>query len=183
MAGDITTIARPYASAVFARAQETGQVAEWSDALVLLAAIGADPAMALQIDNPNVPRDTLREIILEVAKVEGGTAFAAEPANLVRLLAQNHRLDLLQELTTQFEALRTAQQGLRNVKVRSAYPLSEAEQQALVAALGARLGGSVDLMVEQDPALIGGVEIRVGDLVIDGSIRGKLEKLAIELDF
>ena len=183
MAGDITTIARPYASAVFARAQETGQVAEWSDALVLLAAIGSDPAMALQIGNPNVPRDTLRDIILEVAKAEGGTAFAAEPANLVRLLAKNHRLDLLQELTTQFEALRTAQQGLRNVQVRSAFALTEQEQQALAAALGARLGGAVDLTVEQDQALIGGVEIRVGDLVIDGSIRGKLEKLATELDF
>ena len=183
MAGDITTIARPYASAVFARAQETGQVAEWSDALVLLAAIGSDPAMALQIGNPNVPRDTLRDIILEVAKAEGGTAFAAEPANLVRLLAKNHRLDLLQELTTQFEALRTAQQGLRNVQVRSAFALTEQEQQALAAALGARLGGAVDLTVEQDQALIGGVEIRVGDLVIDGSIRGKLDKLATELDF
>jgi len=183
MAGDITTIARPYASAVFARAQETGQVAEWSEALVLLAAIGSDPAMALQIGNPNVPRDTLRDIILEVAKAQGGTAFAAEPANLVRLLAKNHRLDLLQELTTQFEALRTAQQGLRNVQVRSAFALTEQEQQALAAALGARLGGAVDLTVEQDQALIGGVEIRVGDLVIDGSIRGKLDKLATELDF
>ena len=183
MAGDITTIARPYASAVFARAQETGRVAEWSEALVVLAAIGSDPAMALQIGNPNVPRDTLREIILEVAKAEGGTAFAAEPANLVRLLAKNHRLDLLQELTTQFEALRTAQQGLRNVQVRSAFALTEQEQQALAVALGARLGGAVDLTVEQDQALIGGVEIRVGDLVIDGSIRGKLDKLATELDF
>jgi F-type H+-transporting ATPase subunit delta len=183
MAGDITTIARPYASAVFARAQETGQVAEWSEALALLAAIGGDPAMALQIGNPNVPRDTLRDIILEVAKAQGGTAFAAEPANLVRLLAKNHRLDLLQELTTQFEALRTAQQGLRNVQVRSAFALTEQEQQALAAALGARLGGAVDLTVEQDQALIGGVEIRVGDLVIDGSIRGKLDKLATELDF
>jgi len=183
MAGDITTIARPYAAALFGRAQETGQVAEWSETLALLAAIGSDSAMALQIGNPNVPRDILRDMILAVAKAEAGDAFGVEPANLVRLLAQNHRLNLLPELATLFEALRTAQQGLRNVQVRSAYPLSEAEQQALAAALGARLGGSVDLTVEQDPALIGGVEIRVGDLVIDGSIRGKLEKLATELDF
>lgn len=183
MAGDITTIARPYAAALYARAQETGQVADWSEALALLAAIGSDPAMALQISNPNVPRDALCDIILAVAKAQTGGAFGAEPANLVRLLAQNHRLNLLPELTTLFEALRTAQQGLRNARVRSAYPLTESEQQALVAALGARLGGAIDLTVEQDPALIGGVEIRVGDLVIDGSIRGKLEKLATELDF
>lgn len=183
MAGEITTIARPYASAVFARAQETGQVAEWSETLALLAAIGSDPAMALQIGNPNVPRDVLRDIILEVAKADGGAAFGPEAANLVRLLARNHRLDLLQELATQFEALRTAQQGLRNVQVRSAFPLTDQEQQALAAALGARLGGAVDLTLEQDQALIGGVEIRVGDLVIDGSIRGKLDKLATELDF
>jgi F-type H+-transporting ATPase subunit delta len=179
MAGDITTIARPYAAAVFERAQETGQVADWSEALGLLAAIGQDPGLARQIGNPNVPRQTLRDIVLQVA----GDALPAEAANLVRLLAENDRLALLPELAVLFEAMRTAHQGLRSVQVRSAYALTKAEQQQLAAALSARLGGSVDLSVEQDKALIGGVEIRVGDLVIDGSIRGKLEKLATELEF
>jgi F-type H+-transporting ATPase subunit delta len=179
MAGDITTIARPYAAAVFARAQETGQVQAWSDALALLAAIGADPDMACQIGNPNVPRDTVRDIVLEVA----GDACPPEAGNLVRLLAQNDRLAVLPELANLYEAMRTAQEGLRTVLVRSAYAVTKAEQHALSDALAARLGGSVELTVEQDKSLIGGVEIRVGDLVIDGSIRGKLDKLATELEF
>jgi F-type H+-transporting ATPase subunit delta len=179
MAGDITTIARPYAAAVFERAQETGQTAGWSAALGLLATIGADPDMARQIGNPNVPRETLRDMILQV----GGDGLPAEAGNLVKLLAHNDRLALLPELSVLFEALRTAHQGLRAVHVRSAYALTKAEQHVLTDALSARLGGSVDLTVEQDKTLIGGVEIRVGDLVIDGSIRGKLEKLATELEF
>jgi F-type H+-transporting ATPase subunit delta len=179
MAGDITTIARPYAAAVFERAKETGQVPGWSDALGLLATIGADPDMARQISNPNVPRVTLRDIVLQVA----GDALPAEAANLVRLLAQNDRLVVLPELALLFEAMRTAEQGLRAVRVRSAYALTKAEQHALTDALSVRLGGSVDLTVEQDRALIGGVEIRVGDLVIDGSIRAKLDKLATQLEF
>jgi F-type H+-transporting ATPase subunit delta len=179
MAGDITTIARPYAAAVFERARETGQVAAWSDALRLLATIGSDQDMADQIGNPNVPRETVRDIILQVA----GDDLPAEAANLVKLLAENDRLVLLPELAVLFEAMCTAEQGLRAVRIRSAFALTKAEQQVLASALSTRLGGSVDLAVEQDKSLIGGVEIRVGDLVIDGSIRGKLERLATELEF
>ena len=93
MAGDITTIARPYAAAVFARAQETGEVAAWSDALGLLAAIGSDPELARQLGNPNIPREAVRDIVLNVA----GDALPTEAANLVRLLAANDRLALLPE--------------------------------------------------------------------------------------
>jgi len=179
MAGDITTIARPYAAAVFARAKETGQVQAWSDALALLAAIGTNPEMVRQVGNPNVPRETVRDIVLQVA----GDALLPEAANLVRLLAENDRLAALPELASLYESLRTAEEGVRSVLVRSAYALTKAEQHALANALAKRLGGSVDLTVEQDKSLIGGVEIRVGDLVIDGSVRGKLDRLATQLEF
>ncbi len=179
MAGDITTIARPYAAAVFERAQETGQVAVWSEALSLLAVIGRDSGLARLIGNPNVPRETLRDLVLQVA----GPDLLPEAGNLVKVLAEKGRLNLLPEMTGLFEAMRTAQEGMRNVLVRTAFALTKGEQQALSSALAARLGGSVDLTVEQDKALIGGVEIRVGDMVIDGSIRGKLDKLATELEF
>ncbi len=179
MAGDITTIARPYAAAVFARAQETGQVADWSDTLALLAAIGNDAELGRQIANPNIDRERVRDIVLQVA----GDALPPEAGNLVKLLAENDRLALLPELTGLFEAMRTAQEGTRTAHVRSAYALTKTEQHHLSEVLATRLGGAVEVTVELDKSLIGGIEIRVGDLVIDGSVRGKLEKLATELEF
>ncbi len=179
MAGDITTIARPYAEAVFARAKETGQVANWSEALTLLSTVASDGQLAAQIGNPNVPRERVRDMILEVC----GDALPPEVANLVRLLAQNARLGALPEIARLFEASRTADQGVRHVLVRSAYAMNAAQQKELAEALSRRLGGEVELSVEKDPELIGGVEIRAGDLVIDDSIRGKLKQLAHALQF
>jgi F-type H+-transporting ATPase subunit delta len=147
--------------------------------LGLLAAIGGDPEFAGLIDNPNVPNDVARDIVLKVA----GDALSVEQGNLVKLLVENDRLALLPELSGLFEEMRTAQDGSRVAQVRSAYALTKAEQQELSAVLAAKLGGSIDMTVELDKSLIGGVEIRVGDLVIDGTIRGKLEKLATELEF
>jgi F-type H+-transporting ATPase subunit delta len=179
MAGDITTIARPYAEAVFARARETDQLDTWSDALELLAALAGDPQMARQIDNPNVPREKLRDMLLEIT----GDTLSAEAKNLVRLLADNKRLAALPEIARLFETLRTQQRGVRQVHIRSAYAVDAAQQKKIAAALKAKLNADVELTVEKDPSLIGGLEIRADDMVIDASVRGKLEKLASELQF
>lgn len=179
MAGEITTIARPYAEAVFARAKEAGQVEVWSQALTLLAAVATDPQMAAQIANPNIPRERIRDMILEVA----GDALPSEAKNLVRLLADSARLGAIPEIAALFEASRIADQGVRHVLVRSPFPVSPDQQAELAAALTRRLGGQVELHVEEDPELIGGVEIRAGDLVIDDSVRGKLRQLAHALQF
>jgi F-type H+-transporting ATPase subunit delta len=177
MAGDITTIARPYAEAIFARAQETDQVGAWSDALALLAALAENDEMARQIANPNVPREQIRDILLSIA----GDEIPAEAQNLVRLLAANHRLAVIVEIARLFEVLRVRQQGIRQVHIRSAYAVNAAQQKSLAAVLKERLGAEVELTVEKDPDLIGGIEIRAGDLVIDGTVRGRLHKLATEL--
>jgi F-type H+-transporting ATPase subunit delta len=179
MAGEITTIARPYAEAVFKRAKESGQVDAWSQALGLLASVAADPQLAGQIANPNVPRERVRDMILDVC----GDSLSAEATNLVRLLSDNARLGAIQEIASLFEASREADQGLRKVLVRSAFPVDAAQQAELAQAMARRLGGQVELTVEQDPELIGGIEIRAGDLVIDGSVRGKLQQLAQALQF
>jgi F-type H+-transporting ATPase subunit delta len=179
MAGELTTIARPYAEAVFDRAKETGQLEAWSGALGLLAAVATDPQVAPQIANPNVPRERIRDLLIQV----GGDTLPGEVANLVRLLADNGRLAAIPEIAELFEARREADQGVRQVQVRSAFPLAEAERQAIAAAMARRLGAQVELAVEEDPALIGGVEIRAGDLVIDDSVRGKLKQLAHALQF
>jgi len=179
MAGDITTIARPYAEALFARAQEAGQIDGWGAALSTLATIAGDAAMAEQIGNPNIPREQLCNAVLEIA----GDGLSAEAKNLVKLLAANNRLSILPEISNLFEELETRHQGVRQVQVLSAFDLSEDQQRNLAGVLKKRLGVEVEMTVETDPSLIGGVEIRAGDLVIDGSVRGKLHKLATELQF
>jgi F-type H+-transporting ATPase subunit delta len=179
MAGELTTIARPYAEAVFERAKETGQLEAWSQALGLLGAAATDPQVAPQIANPNVPRGRIRDLLIEVC----GDGLPGEVANLVRLLADNGRLAAIPEIAELFEARREADQGVRQILVRSAFPLGEDERQAIAEAMARRLGAQVELAVEEDPALIGGVEIRAGDLVIDDSVRGKLKQLAHALHF
>lgn len=179
MAGDITTIARPYAEAAFAQARESGQLDSWGSALADLSAIAANPDMAEQFGNPNLPRERLRDAILEIA----GDGLSSEVRNLVSLLAANNRLPALPEIARLFEELQTRHQGVRQVLVLSAYELQEAAQKNLAAVLERRLGAEVEMTVETDPSLIGGVEIRAGDLVIDGTVRGKLRKLATELQF
>jgi F-type H+-transporting ATPase subunit delta len=179
MAGDITTIARPYAEAVFERAKEVDQLDAWSQALELLTAVVTDPRLADQISNPNVPRERIRDIVLDVC----GDGLPPEAANLLRLLSENGRLAALPEITRLFEARRTADQGLRHVLIRSAFDITKAQQKAVATALSKRFGGKVDVTVETDSSLIGGIEVRAGDLVIDDSVRGKLQQLAQALQF
>ena len=177
MAGELTTIARPYAEAAFARATETGQVDAWSGALDLLGALTSDPAVAAQITNPGIPRDLPRDMLLDL----GGDTLPAEARNLVRVLAENKRLSVLPEIAKVFAELETAHKGVRQVQIRSAYDLDEQQLEVLASALKAKLKAEVEITVENDPSLIGGVEIRADDLVIDGSVLGKLQRLASEL--
>ncbi len=177
MAGDTTTVARPYAEAAFALACETKTLDAWSSSLGLLASIVNDPQVWTQVSNPSVSRERLRDLILGVA----GEDVPAQVAGLVRLLAANRRLAVLPEVARLFDERKTAQQGLRQILVRSAFPLSETEEKQLTSSLKAHFGSAVELTVEEDASLIGGVEIRADDVVIDGSIRGKLEQLSNEL--
>ncbi|MEY6431197.1 F0F1 ATP synthase subunit delta [Thioalkalicoccus limnaeus] len=179
MAGDITTIARPYAEAVFKLAREANAVDAWNEALVQLAAIAADPEMARQIANPTVPRERLCDLILDVC----GSSLPGPARNLVRVLGENARLGAIGEIARLFDDLRTKQRGLRQVTVRSAFALDKAEQQQLAEVLRNHLGAEIELTVEEDASLLGGVEIHAGDLVIDGSVRGKLRRLATQMQF
>lgn len=177
MAGDITTLARPYAEAAFARAQESGEIPAWSNALNLLGALAGNPAMAEQIANPEIPRDLPRDMLLDL----GGETLPTEARNLVKLLAENKRLLVLPEIAKVFEELETRNKGVRQVHIRSAYALDAQQQRLLAKVLKTKLNAEVELTVEKDTSLIGGVEIRADDLVIDGSVRGKLQRLASEL--
>ena len=177
MAGEITTVARPYAEAIFAAAKDSDTLDAWEQNLAFLAKIVTEECLAHQIATPSVPRERLRDLILDIA----GEDLLPEARNLIRLLAANKRLALLPEIERLFAALRSREQGLQPVQIRTAYPLDVEEQQRLAEVLKKKFSAEVELSVEEDPSLIGGMVIRAGDLVIDASLRGKLEKLAGEL--
>jgi F-type H+-transporting ATPase subunit delta len=179
MAGDTTTIARPYAEAAFEVARADGDLDTWAEGLSLLAAIVEDPQVAAQIGSPNATPGQLVDLIFGVA----GEGLKQHLQNLVRLLAANKRLIVLPDVARLFAQMKTVFDGLRHIEITSAYPVDDAARDELAERLKAHFGADVDLSVEEDPDLIGGIKVRAGDIVIDGSVRGKLERLSNDLQF
>lgn len=174
---DLTTIARPYAQAALSQAQAEDEIAGWGDTLEFLSGVVRDPTMAGVIANPSVETDEVTRLMLDL----GGERLTATGTNFVRLLAANHRLAALPEIQVQFERLRGDLEGRLKVEIVSAYELNAAQVDELGAAVARRLGRQVDLTSTVDSALIGGVIIRAGDLVIDASMRGRLAKMGVAL--
>jgi F-type H+-transporting ATPase subunit delta len=171
------TIARPYAKAAFETAQAKKQLAAWSRALTAAAAGAADPAVQTLLGSPKLPKEALAQVFIELAGRELGDGGA----NFLRLLAENRRLGLLPEIAQTFEALRAEAERTVEASVVSATPLDDTTREALARALKKRLDREVTLKCETDPRLIGGAVIRAGDLVIDGSVRSKLDRLGLAL--
>jgi F-type H+-transporting ATPase subunit delta len=171
------TIARPYAKAAFEFAREAGNLAAWSQGLKVAAEIVAEPRVAGLVGDPEYPIGDVVSVITDVAAQHLDAAMQ----NFVRVLAENHRLPLLPEIAAQYETERAAVENTVDVEVVSAVPLSAAQADKLAAALKVRLKSEVRMHNSVDAALMGGAVIRAGDLVIDGSIKGRLERLATEL--
>ncbi len=177
MAGDATTIARPYADAVYARAVETDKLDLWSDMLALLAAAAQDPALSGLIASPKLDIAQMTELMLDI----GGGRLSDEGQNLVRVLTANRRLSVLPEIAALYEANKAEHEGTLDVRVASAFALMPEQEQQLADALKRKLGRDIRISSEQDPDLIGGFRLRAGDMVIDGSVSGQLGKLAQDL--
>jgi len=174
---DKSTIARPYAKAAFEEARDQQRLSPWSQALRTAAAVTSDPRVEQLLGNPRVTPEELATLVIEIAGAE-----LDEPGrNFVRTLAANRRLALLPEISARFDELKSEAEGMVDVTVTSAAPLDDSQRGKLAAALQRRLGRSVRLQCATDPALIGGAVLRAGDLVIDGSLRGRLERIAYEL--
>ena len=127
--------------------------------------------------NPLFDREDLANLLLDI----GGGRLTDEGANLVKLLIQNGRVTLLPEIARLFDELKAEKDRMLKVHVVSAYALKPAQEKQLADALKKKLGREVSITSEKDPELIGGIHIRAGDMVIDGSIRGQLQQLANEL--
>jgi F-type H+-transporting ATPase subunit delta len=170
------TIARPYADAAFKLAVEMNSLPDWSDAFSRLSSVmQAEEAQSL-IANPRLSAASIGTVI-------GDTAgkLSKEQRNFVQVLAENDRLAVLPEIASQFEEQRNRHEDVLDVKVTSAYPLTPQQVSDIVATLQQRYGRAVKATAEVDGDLIGGVAIRVGDEVIDASVRGKLAQLAATL--
>jgi F-type H+-transporting ATPase subunit delta len=174
---DKTTVARPYARAAFAAAQARGFLPVWSDALHTAATVVQDPRIESLLGNPRVTSKQLADFVIGI----GGGKLGAEWDELVLTLAQNGRLAILPEIATLFDALKDETEGVVDVTVTAATELDAKQQQTLTTALTRRLKREVRLHTEVDATLIGGAVIRAGDLVIDGSLRTRLERMAFEL--
>lgn len=174
---DSTTIARPYAKAIFEFALSEKKLAEWSIHLNTLAQAILLSETNKFITNPSTTVDQHIELLEALISSKEHKPLN----NLIALLATNKRLMLLPEICVLYEALRAEQEKTLRVNVFSYSELSAAQQQRLIDSLSQRLQRKVSLDITIDPSLLGGAIIRAGDLVIDGSARGKLNKLCTEL--
>lgn len=175
-----TTIARPYAKAIFEYALAVQKLAQWSEILQTLAAVVLDEKMSQFIANPVVTAEQQIELLMSLfAKV--GVNEKAAIQNLVVLLTGNKRLMLLPDIKVLFDSLRAEQEKTLQVEVYSFSELSSAQQAKLISSLSHRLQRQVTLDLRIDKSLLGGAVVHAGDLVIDGSVRGKLNKLRTDL--
>jgi F-type H+-transporting ATPase subunit delta len=171
------TIARPYAKAAFEYAERAHALPEWSQGLAVAAEIVADPRVAALVKDPELTADQVAGFVIDVA----GARLDGRMQNFVRALAENHRLLLLPEIAARYEFERARVENTIDVEVVSAVPLDAAQGEKLSAALTARLKRRVRMRNSVDGTLLGGALIRAGDLVIDGSLKGGLERLRTDL--
>ena len=171
------TIARPYAEAVFGLADKAGSTAKWLPVLATMAHVAGNPEMHACIGNPNVGPKALYDLFVALCRED----LSAEARNFVRVLIANDRLALLPKIHAQFAQLKNEREGVLEAEIRTAFPLDNAQVNALVADISRRFKRRVQPRVTLDRELIGGVHITVGDEVIDGSVRGKLADMAVAL--
>ncbi|WP_095210234.1 F0F1 ATP synthase subunit delta [Endozoicomonas ascidiicola] len=171
---ELTTCARPYAKAAFEYARNESLLARWSEMLSLSASVTAYQKVVDMLSNPQLSGAQQADIIIGLCQDSLDKSFE----NYLRVLSEHRRLQLLPEIAVLYAQLRAEEERSQKVFVTSAYPLSQAQQDKLAEKMAARLGRSVQLETEIDSKIIGGVIVKAGDMVIDGSLRARLNKLA-----
>lgn len=174
---DLSTLARPYAKAAFELAREGGRFKQWGDTLNALAEAVKSPVLAGLIGHPALFKGDLADALAKPMSAELG----AEGSSLVRLLVENNRLKVAPFIAEQYEALRAEAESRVDVEITSAAEIPAAQKEKLAAAVGKRLALEVVVSWKTDESLVAGAVIRAGDLVIDGSVKGELEKLRTAL--
>ena len=167
------TIARPYAMAAFGFAEDAGDVAAWSTMLDALASAVVHPDLVPLITHPRISSSQLLELLKEIL----GAQLNNQRTNFITTLLDAERLGLAPEIAVLFERRKAAAEGVADVRVETAFELSAVEQDRIAAAVRERIGKACEVTTVVNPELIGGVVIKVGDSVIDISLRGRLRAL------
>jgi len=177
---DFSTVARPYAKAIFAIARDSNELGAWSDGLhgaaLAVSDAGAKNFLARPALRAQQRADFVRSILADTSV--GGVFGSAAGNNLLAILSENGRLAALPEIAVQFDKLKALAENKIGVKLVSASEVDAAQVDKIAQALQRRLGRAVELEVEIDPELVGGAVVRADDMVIDGSVRSRLQRLA-----
>jgi F-type H+-transporting ATPase subunit delta len=176
---EFSTVARPYAKALFDVAAATRQLSEWSAALGAAAAVLADANAKRVLANPAFDDGARATLVGSIASAIKGGELLTTPAgkNLLGLLSENDRLTALPEIAAQFDALKAEAENKVKVTVTAATTIDAAIAEQIKKALQQKLGRTVELTLAVDASLIGGAIIQADDMVIDGSVRTRLQRL------
>jgi F-type H+-transporting ATPase subunit delta len=172
---ELATIARPYAEALFKSSQnDLNGTVQWLDAL---ANVAGHPQLLQYAGNPKVGNQQVFDLVSEVARVQLPTAGQ----NFLRTVIENGRLAALPEIAHQFRVMKNAQGGSSDAVVYSAFPIVADQLGTVAQALERRFGRKLNLTVQEDPSLIGGIRVVVGDEVLDTSVKARLEQMKVAL--
>ncbi|MFZ2541221.1 MAG: F0F1 ATP synthase subunit delta [Gallionella sp.] len=171
---EANTIARPYAQAAFDVAKQLGDLKGWSAVLQTLAEVMTNSQVHAVVISPRVANNQIQELVLGLC----GTQLTAQQRNFIRVLVDARRLSVTTEIAGMYEALRAEAEKSVDVTVASAFELDDKQQQKIATALKTRLQREIKLSCKVDKMLLGGIVIRAGDKVIDGSAFARLEEMA-----
>ena len=174
---ELTTAARPYAKAVFEIAEATGSLDSWSEQLSLMASIVSADGSASLLESPKASASQKVDMFIDVASGN----LNEQSVNLLKSLGENNRFALLPDMSSLYEELKSESQGEVEGELIAAAAVSQEQESAIVTALEKRLGRKVKLVTKINESLLGGAVIRVGDLVIDGSLQGRFQTLKSNL--
>jgi F-type H+-transporting ATPase subunit delta len=174
---ELATVARPYAEAAFQAALDKGSLAPTGDALALLAAVAADERVRSVMSDPRVTHQQKKDLLASIA----GSRLDEVSRNLVGVLVDNRREELIGAIAEEFGALKHEHERVVKARITSAQPLSDAQRAEIVGALERRYGKKVEAELDVDPELLGGARVQVGDQVIHASVRDALAQMAAVL--
>ena len=171
---ELSTLARPYAKAAFEFAVNANELAAWSEQLATAAAVSQTDTIGKVLASPSLTSEQQAQHFVDVC----GETLTEKSQNFIRVLAENKRLSLLSEVSALFEQFKANREKSVDVEVATAFELDAGLQEKLAGALSSKLAREVNLQTVVEKDLIGGVIVRAADVVIDGSVRGRLAKLA-----